>query len=100
MSGGWEEAAVRDVECGCFPEDETVLKTFTWWTAKLNPRQDYPGKVLLALRRHEEDVLVLKLEERRGGVGGGQDPACSRRPCPPSEVFSWLLDNVKEALRA
>jgi hypothetical protein len=38
--------------------DETVLMTFERWMAKLNFRQDYPGKVLIALRRHEEDVLA------------------------------------------
>lgn len=50
--------ATGAAECGCFPVDETVLMTFERWMAKLNFRQDYPGKVLIALRRHEEDVLA------------------------------------------
>lgn len=50
--------------CRCFPENETVLRTFRWWQARFNYRQDYPGKVFLALRRHEEDVLALTSGER------------------------------------
>ncbi|MBI3998216.1 MAG: HIT domain-containing protein [Armatimonadetes bacterium] len=50
--------------CNCFPDDGTELRAFPWWTARFNYRQDYPGKVFLALRRHEEDVLALAAEER------------------------------------
>jgi len=55
--------ATAAAECACFPLDQTVLKIFERWVAKLNFRQDYPGKVLLALLRHEEDVLSLRAEE-------------------------------------
>ncbi len=50
--------------CRCFVEDGTELAEFRWWTARLNHRQDFPGKVFLALRRHEEDVLRLTVAER------------------------------------
>lgn len=56
-------ADVSGDRCGCFPENETVLQTFHAWQARLNLRQDYPGKIILVLRRHEEDVLALTPEE-------------------------------------
>lgn len=56
--------AIAAANCTCFPEDGTVLRRFRSWSGRLHQRQDYPGKVFLALRRHEEDVLALTSEER------------------------------------
>lgn len=50
--------------CECFTDPETELKRFRWWTGRFHFRQDYPGKVFLALARHEEDVLALTQQER------------------------------------
>ncbi len=55
---------MRPLECECFQPDETVLRDFQFWQARFNTRQDYPGKVLLVLRRHVEDVLGLTQDER------------------------------------
>jgi len=133
--------------CECFTDRETELKRFRWWVARFNFRQDFPGKVLLSLARHEEDVLALADEERdelwramgvlRAAVDRVLHPdwwntMClgnavrhvhfhliprystprviqgwefqdrywgsmhARQDSPPTDVYSWLLQRIKE----
>lgn len=65
MWGGPELMTGTPQGCGCFPSGETDLHGFRWWRARLNYRQDYPGKVLLALGRHEEDLLAVRPSEQQ-----------------------------------
>jgi len=50
----------------CFICDATIpdLGSFRHWSVSAANEQNYLGKCILALRRHEEDFLALRAEER------------------------------------
>jgi diadenosine tetraphosphate (Ap4A) HIT family hydrolase len=52
------------VDCGCFVGGWSELARFPHWHVLLNRNQDYLGRCIIALRRHEEDFLALRPEER------------------------------------
>jgi diadenosine tetraphosphate (Ap4A) HIT family hydrolase len=51
---------------GCFICDSAIpdLGSFRHWSVSVATEQNYLGKCIVALRRHEEDFLGLRLEER------------------------------------
>jgi diadenosine tetraphosphate (Ap4A) HIT family hydrolase len=50
----------------CFICDATILDLglFQYWSITLAHEQNYLGKCIIALRRHEEDFLALTADER------------------------------------
>jgi len=51
--------------CKCFPEGHWAeVGGSEYWRVFVTPEQDYLGKVVIALRRHEEDFLRLSQAER------------------------------------
>ncbi len=56
----------QEGQCGCFPEHWTEVAGYERWRVYVSWNQDYLGKCLIALRRHEEDLLSVTAEERDG----------------------------------
>ncbi len=50
--------------CGCFVFPWTEVARYQHWRVFLNRNQDYLGKCIIALARHEEDFLALTARER------------------------------------
>jgi diadenosine tetraphosphate (Ap4A) HIT family hydrolase len=50
----------------CFICDTDIpdIGSFQYWSVSVATEQNYLGKCIIALRRHEEDFLALRAEER------------------------------------
>lgn len=55
---------MTDPNCSCFRNETFLLARLDRWRIFLNPNQDYLGRSLIALNRHEEDLLTLTADER------------------------------------